>query len=329
MKRALDIVDEDDGYVFKFRDGAPIPPEMLVSRFKHQLMTLLSFRMSMTFLANMERSGSVLRNFVRSNNLWCILFQRDYPDQFESAHEPGSYQMRAETRAWLDGMSDNPERPETYWKRFYEYMTKLTRMLKAEEDSLNLRPPNVYSPSDMFSNTSSEYLSWLLDHRRYPYLDWVNPQGRKLAWGAQLRVKKDAGGDVLYIYATGFAAFSDFLDKSAKGIIMHPTEVIRVALGAELAADVVPWDDRILTLETVDYHRGRGIVIWPSRDGQHVYMMEADGPDHIFKRRAAPVNNLRLVSACVTCDTPHIAGKCDQCHRQYCSQDCLDADCHH
>lgn len=327
MKRALDIVEEEDGYIFKYRDGSPIPPEVLVSRFKHQLMTLLSFRMSMTFLANMERSGNVLRNFVRSNNLWCILFQRDYPDQFEDAHEPGSYQMRAETRAWLDNMSDNPERPETYWKRFYEYMTKLTRMLKAEEeDNLNMRPPNVFSPSDMFAFSDSEYLSWLLGHRRYPYLDWVNPQGRKLAWGANLRVKKDAGGDVLYVYATGFASI---FDKDAKDIIMHPTEVIRVALGAELAADVVPWDDRIRDLETVDYRRGRGIVIWPSRDGRRVYMMDAYGADFVFKRRDAPVVNLRLVSSCVTCDTPRIAGKCDQCDRQYCSQDCLDADCHH
>lgn len=327
MKRAareFDIVDEDNGYVFKFRDGSPIPPEMLVSRFKHQLMTLLSFRMSMSFLANMERSGSVLRNFVRSNNLWCILFQRDYPDQFEDAHEPGSYQMRAETRAWLDSMSDNPERPETYWKRFYEYMTKLTHMLKAEEDSLNRRPPNVYSPSDMFAFAESTPLAWILN-RGYPYLDWVNPQGRKLVQGARMTIKKDAGGDVLYIYATHFAAI---FDKDAKGVIMHPTEVIRVTLNEDIAAEVVPWDDDILTLETVHYTRGRGFVIWPSRDARSIYMLEASG-FIVFRKRDAPVEDLRLVSACVTCDAPRIAGKCDRCDRQYCSQACLDADCHH
>ena len=327
MKRALDIVEEEDGYIFKYRDGSPIPPEVLVSRFKHQLMTLLSFRMSMSFLANMERSGNVLRNFVRSNNLWCILFQRDYPDQFEGAHEPGSYQMRAETRAWLDGMSDNPERPETYWKRFYEYMTKLTRMLKAEEDNVDERLSlGVFGMSivDMFAFAEYTPLSWMLGNRRYPYLDWINPQRRKLVERPLISIKKDAGGDVLYFYMTGFVSI---LDNDTKGIINHPTKAIRVTLKVEIAANIVDWDDHILTLETVPYPGGR-CKIWPSRDARSVYMLDVSN-SIIFRKRDAPVDNLRLVSSCVTCDTPRIAGKCDQCDRQYCSQDCLDADCHH
>jgi hypothetical protein len=73
-------------------------------------------------LRALEKTSTTLRDFVRERNLWRLIFIRDFPRHYAEASVSG--QMKQSVKDMLDKYSVNPKREQTYWKRYYELLTR-------------------------------------------------------------------------------------------------------------------------------------------------------------------------------------------------------------
>jgi hypothetical protein len=121
MKRTRDAegdVELADTFQFVYLStGQPIPISILLSQYKQQVSLILERNLTPQFLGRLESTSPELRNFVQKQGYWKILFARDFPAQYTG-------KMASVVKAQLDRISQHPRRNETYWKRYYEYLTK-------------------------------------------------------------------------------------------------------------------------------------------------------------------------------------------------------------
>lgn len=122
----LQFVDEETQQV--------VSQENLVSRYAVALeKTILRERGSAAkrVLGLLEKTSKPLANFIAQFRMWAKLVERDYPQQYKYSktpvvrkNAPDLRLMRQETRAKLDTYSERPNREHTYWKRYYELLTR-------------------------------------------------------------------------------------------------------------------------------------------------------------------------------------------------------------
>lgn len=111
-------------------------------------------------LANIERSSSIMREWIQRERLWELLFQRAYPDQFRESyvkdHESHMYEI---TRRNLDFRYGN-SLGFIYWKRLYQLNVHGERCVtKRRGNALKFNPEKytIYCPDVETKSLGSIY----------------------------------------------------------------------------------------------------------------------------------------------------------------------------
>jgi hypothetical protein len=89
---------------------------------------------SVATLSRFEQSGKAARAFVRRYHMWRFVVQREYPLQYLANYDENDQtHMRPQMKTFLDTVSKNRGDDQTYWKRFYEFLsTRLPTWLTKE-----------------------------------------------------------------------------------------------------------------------------------------------------------------------------------------------------
>jgi len=129
-KRKADNIEEvGEGANFRFQtlDGRLIPATELFSVFSQQLLLMIMRYFDHTRVRLLERTSKLARGWVQRWNVWRQLVARDFPYAFKEHYDnmrPETAFMSERASSSLDSVSENPGRPETLWKRYYEFLSK-------------------------------------------------------------------------------------------------------------------------------------------------------------------------------------------------------------
>jgi hypothetical protein len=102
-----------------------VAPERAVQIDEHKVFKVLlemSPYATAKTLRKMEQTSFYLRNFIQKRKLWRSLFQKKFPRHYIEASEFG--EMKPHVKDLLDKYSMRPRVNETYWKRYYELLTR-------------------------------------------------------------------------------------------------------------------------------------------------------------------------------------------------------------
>lgn len=122
----LEAMDTDPELVIK------VAPRQAEEALK-VLMEHREHKRTATLLAKFEQTSNYLRQFVQRRQLWMQLFQKTFPEHYADAvttYPLGDgtgrqgVTMNQRIKAMLDRYSVRPGREETYWKRYYELLTR-------------------------------------------------------------------------------------------------------------------------------------------------------------------------------------------------------------
>lgn len=131
-KASLELIDdeawqfiikdiEDGSYrVATFEDLTTHPYNALLDKFLQKL--------DYQKLKSFEKVSRLTRQLVAQWNTWKYLVERDYPQRFSIVNDNGT--VRAITQQRLDALSMRPHRSHTYWKRYYEFLTRAVEVQK-------------------------------------------------------------------------------------------------------------------------------------------------------------------------------------------------------
>lgn len=158
VQKRLKIVEEPGG-VASFIDedtGQIVPEEALVTRYASVFAeSVLRAKNAKHLLGVLERTSKTMRNFVRQHFLWYKLMERDFPAQCSDAAAQGggkrpakNYTMLQEYKDKLDALSIKPGRPYTYWKRYYELLSRKDLRFDRQLDSTTTADP--YPKTELF-----------------------------------------------------------------------------------------------------------------------------------------------------------------------------------
>ncbi len=115
------IKEEDGSYrIATFEDLTTDPYNYLLDKFLQQL--------DYQKLKRFEQVSQLARQLVITWKTWKYLVKRDYPQRFGIVNDNGI--VRPITQRRLDALSNKPNRPETYWKRYYEFLTRAVEVQK-------------------------------------------------------------------------------------------------------------------------------------------------------------------------------------------------------
>lgn len=134
-QKRLKIMEDPSGYAYFVDEdtGRILTEDELVTFYTKALerVILRDKTNAKRLLGLLERTSKKLKNFVAQYFMWYKLFKRDFPLQHELAvvaargrdPEP-PYLMHQNIKNKLDEYSKNPGRPATYWKRYYELLSR-------------------------------------------------------------------------------------------------------------------------------------------------------------------------------------------------------------
>ena len=122
MKRA--IVQDEGPFQFRDENGNVIPSNILFTTYGDVLLEHVIKTITPAQMATLEQNRDASQ-WIINKRVWMRLIKRDYPRTFHVAHEAGTpTQMKPYYMRFLDNISLK-KRQHTYWKRYYEYTTKL------------------------------------------------------------------------------------------------------------------------------------------------------------------------------------------------------------
>lgn len=124
----LEIVE--DGPVLKYLTGELVDPRDIEQNWNIENQILLLLLQTGSFadapasdvLKKLEKLNNKWYQFIAKSQAWKVLFSKKYPEQFRYAIEKPEWFR--EVKAKLDSFSANPGREHTYWKRWYEFLSK-------------------------------------------------------------------------------------------------------------------------------------------------------------------------------------------------------------
>lgn len=300
---------EEEPFSFRDEEGNVIPGDQLLAQNKDVLINIIRFRPdAQKMVRNLERAGPDGRRFVKMHQLWKILFNRDYPDVMQAVYDADAIEnMREDVRIFLDGLSDNAGIRDTYWKRYYEYVYQMGRILAKPRDKLDKIINGVGTPFVLENSIRGAVGT----ARMYPTI-MTDKNGRSFGWLVYMAIYSDRNNPkLIYILPEGDAPLSN----------RHPQQVLRVdfdrrdSMVAPIAFEDVLLGQRMFTTA------GNTWSTWatPTKTSFYAYSRVAD-TIALYSPRPA---RFRLVSSklCTECfsDT---ASMCADCNTLLCSAAC-------
>jgi len=301
MKRfeTNEIVYDNVDFVFKYRNGTPIPAEKLFTQYSDPVMLIITGSFTFVQLGALGKSGKIAKDWIERKEIWRMLFKRDYPAIYARVTiPPNSSILDPEIQKDLDDISERPGNAKTYWKRYYE-------LQQWKEDSKFKR--NGYDFVFDFNQLAEQDF---YDRQAAPQ------QARKSETGygryVQLFYPNDDDFSTLV-----FAIVTDRLDRFVSVIKIYWTgdsyhsKVINVGAGVRM--------NRLLNFKKITTKS------WKSNSGWSLlYYVKTHGVLHIkrFPRQ------LLVSSQCTTCSTPsNRLFTCSNCKCDaYCGEECQLAD---
>jgi hypothetical protein len=137
-------------------------------------------------LGRFEKISKSVRQFVQGRQLWMLLFQRAFPQHYDDAAVPVRLEdgrvvigMKQDVKDMLDRYSQRPGREETYWKRYYEFMTWVPKPYgRGNESLMELKIPVSKKPTGLviFKTRRPDrfYLLVMLDEEETYKIDLSN-----------------------------------------------------------------------------------------------------------------------------------------------------------
>lgn len=134
-------------------------------------------------LGRFENISKSVRLFIQGRQLWMLLFQRAFPRHYDDAAVPVRLEdgrvvigMKQDVKDMLDRYSQRPGREETYWKRYYEFMTWMPKLYGRHNEPLKeLNIPLSKKPAGLviFERRQSHkfYLLVMLDEEETYEID--------------------------------------------------------------------------------------------------------------------------------------------------------------
>ena len=116
----------DDPWEFMV-SGVRVPLDVLLrGKYKGGFIALLR-RFTHEQLRLLQRASKSANEFVAREQIWKYLVERDYPEQFQVVYDQDLRDVRQLSKSRIDKLSKKPGNNDTYWKRYYEFLTKIKR----------------------------------------------------------------------------------------------------------------------------------------------------------------------------------------------------------
>lgn len=276
---------------------------------ENYLMLIMSIKATPEFgmsdLAQLEKSGSTMRQWIQQFRMWETIFQRDYPEQFqESVDLTHPSHMNYITRRNLDEYSEKPGRNETYWKRLYELNVRGKRQAKQYGRDI--------------SNSHIFGLDLTINLEGLPYT-----MGKIMgAFPANKQEKDDQGNQVLLYQWRGPSPLG-----GGEGMHFVPPVMVRVVYRHQ-QEDIVS--------QTMDFTPAllgeyaptlKAITVPLLKDGALQFMNYYPWHGRLIFSRPTK-NTPKLVSHCISSNCTNAAtSKCGNCQTaSYCSVKCQASD---
>lgn len=127
----MELVNDDPWEFMVFAadgvSGVRVPLDVLLrGKYKGGFIALLR-RFTHKQLGLLQRASKAGNAFVEREQIWKYLVERDYPEQFKVVYDPDTRDVRELSKSRLDKLSKKPGNNDTYWKRYYEFLTRIKR----------------------------------------------------------------------------------------------------------------------------------------------------------------------------------------------------------
>lgn len=134
LSKAIRVITVDDeegaqegGLNFAFVDenDEPVDAEVVLARFHDPLIIIIFSADDVAKLLRQLEMNRPFRDFIFHHNLWEKAFKRTFRMQYMLAFDPEvePVHMKEQYQRELDALSANPNRFQTYWKRYYEFLS--------------------------------------------------------------------------------------------------------------------------------------------------------------------------------------------------------------
>lgn len=215
-KASLELIDEETWqFVIKEEDGSyrVATFEDLTGSHSYLLDKFLQ-QLDYQKLKSFEKVSQLTRQLVIQWNTWKHLVERDYPQRFRIVNDNGI--MRPITQQRLDALSMIPNRPHTYWKRYYEFLTRAVEVAKPNSMFEVVATRGGYTGTQVrFFLTANSVIYTIANVAR-------NLDGAVVALGNSVEVDYDALRNGVTFVDDGLLAHFQKLDRSR--IILWKTE---------------------------------------------------------------------------------------------------------
>lgn len=310
-------------FQFKDPEGRVIPGDQLLGYNADVVVMIILFHeRARELLGALERAGPDGRNFVIRRQLWMLLFQRDYTAPFEQVYDMDAIaHMRPDIREFLDGISDQPNRDFTYWKRYYEYLFRLDQRLGELEPSRFFGFVN--GPQSFLNNGRHVVGPFAMARAQHDVThNFIGRRYNDMSGGLGLYTDRNHPERYLYIFPAVFWIFFGLNPyRPTNKDENHPVSVYRIDLNG--GSDVVPYNDAVASIgDRIRYERGTGDAFWRTPDGMFVFHVQHYTGDFISRYQITD-NFPRLVSSCVVCEQKSDT-KCAVCETVLCGKRCLN-----
>jgi len=141
-----------DDFVFVYQDGHLIDPKLIFAQdilggYGDAVEKLILSHPSAHSVLGALSENQLASGYIIRRQLWMKLFKRNYFPQFCYAYDAQNRApicMRQHVMDVLDNLSSQPNRPETYWKRFYELQRSKIPKEALEDAMISLRGDATY-----------------------------------------------------------------------------------------------------------------------------------------------------------------------------------------
>jgi len=288
------FVVNDNNNVVEEKEGLLLEDMFNDIQFKIPLLQFL-LKKDYKYIGQLQKKLKSANEFIERYNVWFLLIKRDYKWAFDMVYDKKTKDMDAISKYYLDGISKNPDREKTYWKRLYEFMKR--------KHSYN---PDMYiHGSSLVENTRIKWVKSKSD--LYIFYGTLYDKFNNLTKDIMIKLNANYNMFMLINYKTGVYKHIEtvkFDDSDFSDLFLHKTKRLYGKTYSDKMVKIDLIFIKIMLASSIKTKHGqKGLIYYVGLYNQILGLVSS--------------------SICATCNAPGPSYTCARCENTtYCDQLC-------